>query len=532
MIRKYYFKRKLISFSLGILFSLLSILPAYGAEKITLVYGPFNLSISVKSLEKFVRDGVIDRNLAFYFKFFSEGQKAKFREFLASKYNVNTFNLRQLGQTYAGEQLFTVLGKGIKIPGGQGGYDAIRDSVIYTSSTPEGLSLINVIKNFPTDIQVDVNYFLQSFQEILGLVKDTQVFIKSLPPTDRVNPAINNPVVPDLELKTIPQSNISKQTLSLYDPQRDRPLKVLFYLPQSEQTNLPVIVISNGLGAHIERFDRLAYHLASSGFAVIIPDHPNSNDERQQGFYEGLYSEPFDATEFIDRPLDITFVLDSFEKLNSTQFNNKLNLEKVGIVGYSFGGATAFALAGAKINFQQLEKDCQSPNGFYNISILYQCRALELPKKSYNLQDKRIKAIFAFFPFCSSLYGESQMSRVQIPVFWQATDTDVITPLLIEQVPPFTWLGSSEKYLAIAEKLAHTRIILNAMNKLGYQQFSEEQIVETTRHYLNTFSLAFFKVYIVQNERYRSYLTPAYASSITQEPFQLHLIQNLQFINE
>ncbi|NEO57168.1 MAG: alpha/beta fold hydrolase [Okeania sp. SIO3B5] len=530
MIPKSLYKWQFNFLILSIVSTLLIALPAYSAEKITLIYAIFHNSIPVKSLEEFSQNGTVDKHLSVYFNFLNPKQQDQFRAFLNNRYSVQTSALNQLGQSYAGKQLLTVLGKGIKIPGGKNGDDAIRDSIIQASTTPEGVSLINVIRHFPADMQVDVNYFLQSINYITTLAQKTQTFIKYLPTSAKNKSTSVTTNLPNLAQEKLLPSQINKRILSLYDTSRDRQLKVAFYLPRTTQKNLPVIIISNGLGARLERFDQLANHLASYGFSVIIPDHPQSNHQRKIAFYKGLYSDPFNATEFIDRPLDITFILDRFEELNQTQFNQKLNLKKVGIFGYSFGGATAFALGGAKINFKQLKKDCQSPNGFHNISILYQCRALELPPKSYDLKDNRIQAIFAFFPFCRSLYGASEMNQVNVPVLWQATDTDFITPLLTEQVFPFSWLKSSEKYLAISEKLPHSRSILKAMSQLSNQNITEEQVVEATRYYLNILTVAFFNVYIAEDDFYRSYLNPDYTLSISKAPFKLHLIQNINFI--
>lgn len=113
--------------------------------------------------------------------------------------------------------------------------------------------------------------------------------------------------------------------------------------------------------------------------------------------FAGIHQDNFEVQEFIDRPLDITFILDQLETINSSQFNNQLNLQKVGLFGYSFGGATALALAGAEINFEQLEQDCTPDNKRFNISLLYQCRALELPRKTYSFKDDRIQLYFYLF---------------------------------------------------------------------------------------------------------------------------------------
>ncbi len=514
---------------LGFLGSLSTILPARAAEYIYLNYGAFNFSLSVEALTLFAQEGKVTKELAFYLNRLSPQKQNQLRAFLRARYDVKPIILYRLGQTYAGDQLLTILGKAIQLPGGRNGYYAIRGAIIYSSTTPEGVSVINVLRNFSTNIQLDMNFIVQSIGQISSLIKETQILRESLnrQSGSNITSIDESKRQTPLDLQKTGGFTISQEILKLYDTQRDRPLTVVIYLPQSQQSEIPVIVISNGLGAHRDRFSFLARHLASHGFAVVIPDHPNSNDQRQQDFYEGLYKEPFDATEFTDRPLDVSYTLDQLEKLNQTQFQGKLNLKQVGIFGYSFGGTTAFALGGARINFTQLKQDCQSPNGFLNLSILYQCRALEIPPKNYDLQDTRIKAAFVFVPFGKSLYGQIEMQRINIPIFWQATDEDVITPLLNEQVPAFNWLPLANKYLAISEKLPHTRVILNTMNQWGNQTVSAENLIQVTQNYLNAMSLAFFQVYIAQEDEYHSYLQPSYTQVLSETPFNLHLLRQL-----
>ncbi len=48
-----------------------------------------------------------------------------------------------------------------------------------------------------------------------------------------------------------------------------------------------------------------------------------------------------------------------------------LNLEQVGVVGQSFGGYTALALAGTKINFEQLKADCPALENTLNVSLYF-----------------------------------------------------------------------------------------------------------------------------------------------------------------
>lgn len=259
---------------------------------------------------------------------------------------------------------------------------------------------------------------------------------------------------------------------------------------------------------------------------MIVPDHPDSNDRRQKEFYRGLYRESFDATAYIDRPLDITFVLDELEQ--DRQLASKLNWQQIGIFGYSIGGITALSLAGAEINFSLLEKECNPLKNLLNISLLYQCRALEIPQRTVNLRDDRVKAAFVFVPFVSILFGQASLNRVTIPIFWEAADTDILSPLLLEQIPAFSWLNSAQKYLAVSEGLPHTRVTLNLTNRLMNRKLSTSKMSAVAKVYHNALGLAFFQVHVAQNQSYRPYLQASYMQILSEEPYYLNLVRQIE----
>lgn len=63
-----------------------------------------------------------------------------------------------------------------------------------------------------------------------------------------------------------------------------RSVPVDFYVPNQQAkpgAPIPVIVISHGLGSDRTTFAYLAIHLASYGFAVLVPEHPEAT---QHGF--------------------------------------------------------------------------------------------------------------------------------------------------------------------------------------------------------------------------------------------------------
>jgi len=140
---------------------------------------------------------------------------------------------------------------------------------------------------------------------------------------------------------------------------------------------VPVIVISHGLGSDSSNFEYLATHLASYGFAVVVPNHPGSDSKQLRSLLNGSASEVAKPDEFYNDTLEE-------RKKSDPRLRGRLNLQQVGVFGQSFGGYTALVLAGAKIHFEQLKKDCK-PDALkdtWNASLLLQCRALELHHKN------------------------------------------------------------------------------------------------------------------------------------------------------
>ena len=510
---------------LGIVSTLLTTLPVSAAQRVYVNYGSLGFSFSVDSLATFAQQGKIDPQLSFVLHRLKPKQQAQLRAFLQTRYNLKPVIISRVSYSITGERLLKRFGLVIKTKSGQNGFYGIRAAIVQSAASPEGFTAINFLRKFPTDIQIDIGEVLKFTKQISKLFKDTHTFVTQLGVQSTASEKFNYSQLPDLRKPG--NFGVSTRTINLHDAKRDRPIAVDLYSPTGlPQSQIPVIVISNGLGGQRDRFILLAQQLASQGFLVVVPDHPGSDDLRQRQFFAGLYKENFDAEDYINRPLDITFVLNELEKLNPIEFENKLNLQQVGMFGYSFGGTTALSLAGAELDFDQLKQDCTSPINVVNISILYQCRALELPYQKFDLQDRRIKAAYLFVPFSNSLFGKNGLSRVKIPIFWQATDEDIVTPLLLEQMPAFSRLNS-EKYLVLSENLPHTRVTIALMDKLlnTSRVRSLEELRIVAQDYLSALTVGFFKFYISQNPKYSKYLQSSYTQYITKKPYNLIFVK-------
>jgi predicted dienelactone hydrolase len=248
-----------------------------------------------------------------------------------------------------------------------------------------------------------------------------------------------------------------------------------------------------------------------------------------QNLLTGREFEVFERLEFINRPLDIQFIIDELEKRNSSEFGDRLNLDAIGVGGHSFGGYTSLALAGATIDFTALEQHCQKILGSADIALRLQCRALSLKPEEYeaqSLHDPRVKAVYVLNPV-SRLFGQSGMEKIDIPVLIAGGDSDPVTPLISEQVQPFTWLTTPHKYLCLLYGSSHTeqltKLTMSLVPQVGELVEPDPQIVGT---YVRALAVAFFKVHLLNDTSYQPYLTASYSDSITVDPYTVKLIHS------
>jgi predicted dienelactone hydrolase len=511
---------------------------ALAAERIYASYSALERSISIAALEDYARKGIIDDDLAVYAQYVPPEQLAQLRQVLLRRVDVSPVAVAQFLYTTQGEALLEKLGLVITTEARQPGSLAIRAAMILAASDSEGLTLLNFLRKFPTrSVRIDLERGLQIARQLEALVNQTNranAEIARLSVLRAQQEAQQQP-----EPTTLPNVqrrgplNWTKRTLTLYDLPRRRIFLADVYVPIMQGV-APVIVISHGLGSDRTSFEYLATHLASHGFAVAVPNHPGSDAKQLESLLAGRASQVSAPNEFIDRPLDVKYLLDQLEQLNQTDpgFKGRLNAQQVGVIGQSFGGYTALTLAGATINFEQLKKDC-APDALgdtWNVSSFLQCRALEMTTTATTLQDQRVKGAIAVNPITSSVFGKVGMEQIKIPTMIVAGSDDTVAPSFPEQILPFTWLSSPQKYLLLMRGGTHFSVIGDVQNAQEPVRVPPAVIgpdTELTRNYLGTVSLAFFKNYITGRPDYLQYLTSKYVESLAQGQIGLSLVGSL-----
>ncbi|MEM8832550.1 MAG: alpha/beta hydrolase, partial [Cyanobacteria bacterium P01_G01_bin.19] len=508
------------------------------AERISFtlpVFGEFYLSVD--SLETFAKEGKITREFDFYAKRFNEETLTIFRQILQREFELNPTAIYKQTNSPIGERLLRQFGEAVYPHHGQNGIYAIRAAVLLAATDEEeGLTPINVLRKFPGDeIQIDAgllrsvfketsNFFAYNDSTVKAIAQIAETEINKLPQTDFEELAdIRQPGNYKVQYKpTTFEIERSRQTTIGFSDSYE--LKTDIYLPKDLSGTAPMAVITHGFGSSQVDFDYLAEHLASHGYIVLVPEHIGSNTEYKEAFLRGEVSVDVSPIEFYSRPQDITYLLNEVEQ--DPELNKLINWEQVGILGHSFGGNTALAIAGAPINQERINQVCQENEISLNISMLLQCRASGLPLVDTNMQDPRVKAVVAANPVTSTALGVEGMGEIEIPTMMLAGSQDTTTPFITEQAHPFLWLNTEHKYLGVMAGGTHG-YLLNDTKQEGLASIFPNPLPEVRRDYLKAMSLAFFEVHLRDNEEYKPYLGSAYAKYISNEELPLHLVQSL-----
>lgn len=135
------------------------------------------------------------------------------------------------------------------------------------------------------------------------------------------------------------------------DEKREREVPVKIYFPKGDEGPWPMILFSHGAGGSREGYEYLGKHWASHGYFTVHLQHKGSDEAVWKGKenpLEGIRQCAMDIRNAIDRPMDVSFAIDVMEKLNreDSPFKGKIDMERIGAAGHSFGAYTTLAVAG------------------------------------------------------------------------------------------------------------------------------------------------------------------------------------------
>ncbi|MBD2665248.1 hypothetical protein B6N60_02375 [Richelia sinica FACHB-800] len=503
------------------------------AESFVVRFGPFAESASLTELKKAAETGELPDSLSLYTKRLTEQQRRLLIAGLRAKIPLNVVTLNRLLNTQIGSQILQDISTAL-VRKDQAGVQAIRAGLVLGASSPQGLSVLSFIAAYPSQrLEIDLQRAISVAQSLnMGFWRTQQFMLAITPRLDPRKPGISVPFDPT---QTGP-AKVELQTLNFNDQQRQRQIPVDIYWSQAIAQDKPLIVFSHGLGSVRTDLRYLAEHLASYGYVVAALEHPGSNESNTNLAAQGK-NRLLKPQEFLERPRDVSFLLDELAKLNQTPNNplqGKLATDKVMVVGYSFGGGTALALAGGEFELAGLKQRCENNLAQLSLGEGIQCLAKELPENNYQLRDNRIKQAIALNPVSSLIFGQTGLTKVQVPTLILTSSADKTTPALTEQILGFTKIPG-KKWLAGI--VGGTHLSVKDPKATANQQgrpntpFTGGEVVgdkaADIRQFVKAITLAMAAQLTTDADKYAVFLTPDYAQIASTPVFPFRLVTEI-----
>ncbi|MDY6784567.1 MAG: alpha/beta hydrolase [Cyanobacteriota bacterium] len=531
--------------------------PAKATETILLRYQSFQETIEVDELKDFAKDGELPPTVDRIVRLLGPTQRELLLAILQTQLDIDANRIREFLDTDTGQQLLkeiaSLAGKDNPLQ-----LFFLRIALIRAAENAD-LSVIRLLEAYPEEeIELNLENALRLAQTFNAGFWQTQAFALAIAP--QLAPS---DLSLDIPFDPTQPGNAQFQTLDLKltDETRSRQIPVKLYLSSAADHRKPLILFSHGLFSVNTELRYLAEHLASHGYAVAIPEHPGSNETHLRAFLGNLDGPLLDPKklfapsnlvrtlpqlvegkllapeEQLNRPRDLSFVLDELEKLNATssQLRGKLGTERVLVLGYSLGGSTALAVAGAEMQLDTLKQVCRNRNLLAsNLGVEAQCVAKDLPENRYQLGDPRIGAAIALSPTTSLLFGETGLSQLQVPTLIAAASADKTTPALTEQLSSFLDIPQPKWLVGI---LGGTHLSVKdpgtTQDQAGQPDtiYSGGEIVgdraTEVRNYIKAISLAMAAQLTEGGDRYAIFLTPEYAEFASTQRIDFRLARDI-----
>lgn len=193
----------------------------------------------------------------------------------------------------------------------------------------------------------------------------------------------------------------------------------------------PLILLSHGAGGKATDLAMWAYYLASRGFIVACVQHRGDSTEQAEMNFLSLSD-----LQMWQRPQDISAVLTAL--LADSLYSSRIDTTKIAAGGFSLGGYTAIAVAGARLDLSYLQAntniDNQPPsvrNSVKQYTELLAKNSLlqaSLAHSGDSYKDDRIKGVFALAPAIGQAFTKEGLADIAVPVHIAVGEKDLVAP--------------------------------------------------------------------------------------------------------
>lgn len=280
--------------------------------------------------------------------------------------------------------------------------------------------------------------------------------------------------------------------LTVHDAARSRDVPLRLYLPAAKAP-APVVLFSHGLGGTRDGSAFLGQHWSARGYVAVFLQHPGSDDsvwrDKPLGQRMEAMRKAAGVHNFTDRIVDVPAVLDQLAHWDQEADHvlaDRLDLDRVGMSGHSFGAVATQAVSG-----QSFLRGAANP-----------------------LTDTRIKAAIAFSPSAPRRGSPNDaFAKVKIPwlLMTGTKDESIIGDQTAEsRRAVFPALPPGDKYELVLDNAEHS-----AFTDRPLPGDREPRNPNHHRAILAV-STAFWDAYLRQDPAAKSWLTGAGPSNVLE----------------
>jgi predicted dienelactone hydrolase len=285
--------------------------------------------------------------------------------------------------------------------------------------------------------------------------------------------------------------------------------------PDFENGPYALVIFAHGLNGPRLSASYLCEHLASYGFVVMSIDYQDN---------QGVPSQPMYPSH-ISRPIDVSRQIDYAEALTTegAAWEGLIDVENVGVTGHSFGGYTALAAAGARLDWDHLAEVCETypdPLGTCPAILirLEDMAALagwdEVPASPWPSRgDDRVDAIAPLAP-AGRFFGREGVADITVPVMLLGGTGDTIAIPEYNFYPVYDAL-TAPKTQILFEDAGHMVFFFECADAtwlidMGLSYVCSDAVWDMARAHdlTNHFVTAFFLMELYGDEEAAAALTP------------------------
>lgn len=280
--------------------------------------------------------------------------------------------------------------------------------------------------------------------------------------------------------------------------------------PDTEHGPYPLVIFSHGSGGLRYQSLYLTEHLASYGFVVLAADHPGNT------LLDALRAPADTLTgmirNFATRPLDILRQIAYLDEVSAADgpLAGLVDMERIAVAGHSFGGYTALAAGGARLDFAALNGWCRDPQltslatdlpaperdrlqlrrevcfvqeAEAQIAAL---RGFDAPPDGLwpSTTDPRIDAVVLMAPYNAPIFGPAGLAALEVPALVLVGSADTTTYPQRDAYAIYHDIASGERILAVFENASHYLFVdacSEAAIRLGQYSRCSDAVWDMTR---------------------------------------------------